>query len=69
MKRTKNIYHYQFRKIRKSEDIAKKNNGEGEIFKEIKLLRNTRPVVANTMDGVKEDIPGHFKNIYSGLYR
>ena len=75
MKRTRNIYHYQYRKIKNSEEIVKKNklldtclNGGGDIFKEIKSMRNTRQVVANAMDGVKKDIPGHFKNIYSGLY-
>ena len=75
MKRTKNIYHYQFRKNKKAEDIVKKNklldaclNGGGDVFKEIKSTRNTRQVVANAMDGVVEDIPEHFKTIYSGLY-
>ena len=43
-------------------------NGGGDIFKEIKSIRNTRQVVANTMDGVVEGIPDHFRTIYSGLY-
>ena len=75
MKRTKNIYHYQFRKNKKAEDIVKKSklldaclNGGGDIFKEVKSLRNTRQVVANTMDGVVEGIPEHFRTIYSDLY-
>ena len=76
MKRARNVYHYQLRKIRKSEEIIKKNNlldaclnGEGDIFREIKSLRKTKKAVANSIDGVKEDdIPDHFRDIYSGLY-
>ena len=69
------MYHYEYRKIKKSEDLVKKNkllnaclNGGGDIFKEIKSIRKTGQVVANTMDGVKEGIPNHFRNIYSDLY-
>ena len=43
-------------------------NGNGDIFTEIKKLRKCKPVVATSMDGVKEDIPGHFKTIFSDLY-
>ena len=43
-------------------------NGNGDIFKEIKKLRASKPVVAASMDGVKVDIAGHFKTIYSELY-
>ena len=75
MKRTRNLYHSEIRKIKKSENLVRKNkllnaclNGEGDIFKDIKSLRNTRQVVANTMDGVKEDLANHFRNIYSNLY-
>ena len=75
MKRSRNIYHYQFKKCKKSEDIVKKNkildaclNGGGDIFKEIKSIRKTRLAVATTMDGVSKNIPDHFMKIYSGLY-
>ena len=75
MKRTRNIYHYQARKCKKAEDFIKRNkllnacvNGSGDIFSEIKKLRSCRNVTATSMDGVKEDIPGHFKSIYSKLY-
>ena len=75
MKRTRNLYHYQFRKIKKAEDTIKKNklldaclNDGGDLFKEIKGFRKTKQVVANSIDGVVEDIPGHFRNIYSELY-
>ena len=43
-------------------------NGDGDIFKQIKLLRKSGQVVSTSMDGVKTDIPGHFKKIYSKLY-
>ena len=75
MKRTRNVYHYEIRKLKKSEELVKKNklldaclNGGGDLFKEIRAIRKTKHVVANTMDGVKEDIPDHFRNIYSNLY-
>ena len=75
MKRTRNLYHYEIRKLKKSEDLVKKNklldaclNGGGDIFKEIKAIRSTRQVVASTMDVVRENIPNHFKNIYSSLF-
>ena len=31
-------------------------------------MRKTRQVVANSIDGVVENIPDHFRNIYSGLF-
>ena len=75
MKRSRNIYHYQHRKCVKSEEIIKKNkvldaciNGDGDIFKEIKSLRNSVQVVATSMDGVQDNIQEHFKGIYSKLY-
>ena len=43
-------------------------NGGGDLFKEIKSIRKTKQVVANTIDGVAEKMPDHFKDIYSGLY-
>ena len=76
MKRTRNIYHYQFRKCQKAEENIRKNkliqaclSSKGDdLFKEIKSMRKTRQLVANSIDGVKEDIPDHFKEIYSKLY-
>ena len=75
MKRTRNIYHYQVKKIKKSENLIKKNklldaclNGGGDIFKEIKQMRQQKPIIATAMDGVSEDIPEHFKGIYEELY-
>ena len=40
----------------------------GDLFKEIKLLRKAPPLVATSIDGVTEDVPEHFGNIYSALY-
>ena len=75
MKRSRNIYHYHFRKCKKAEGTIVKNklldaciNGGGDIFKEIKKLRATKPTVAASMDGVQNNIAGHFKDIYSELY-
>jgi hypothetical protein len=75
MKKTKNIYHFQYRKCKKSEDIIIKSklldaciNGNGDIFAEIKKLRKCKPTIATSMDGEKDDIPGHFKNIFKDIY-
>ena len=43
-------------------------NGSSDIFDEIRRLRRSKPIVATSMDGNKDKIPGHFKNIYSNLY-
>ena len=73
MKKTRNTYHFQVRKCKKSEEIIVKNklldaciNVIGNI--EIKKLRSAKPIIATSMDGVTNDIPGHFKNIFSNLY-
>ena len=78
MKKTRNVYHYHFKKCKKSEEKIRKNklleacigpSSEGvDLFKEIKSMRNSKPVVATTMDGVNIDIPDHFREIYSSLY-
>lgn len=75
MKRSRNVYHYQFKKCEKSKKIIQKNklldaciNGDGDIFKEIKLIRRNVQISSAKMDGENSDIPGHFKNIYSKLY-
>ena len=53
MKRTRNIYHYNIRKCKKAENSIRRNrlldaciNGNGDIFKEIKKMRKSAPVVA-----------------------
>ena len=75
MKRTRNIYHYQYRKCKKAEEQIRKNKllsaciGEGgDLFQELKAFRKSTPVVATSMDGVTENIPDHFRSIYSQLY-
>ena len=75
MKRTRNIYHFQVKKCKKSEDIIKRNflldsclNGNGNIFAELKKMRKGKPVVATSMDNEQNNIPNHFKGIYSKLY-
>ena len=55
MKRTRNVYHYQVK-------------SNCDLFKVINELRKTKPVVANSIDGVTENIPEHFRHIYSSLY-
>ena len=75
MKRNRNIFIYQVRKVEKACDTIANNklldtciNGNGDLFAEIKKMRNSVPLVANSMDGVKVGISDHFKNIYSKLY-
>ena len=75
MKSTRNKYHTEFKKCKKAEERVKNSkllnaclNGNGDLFKEIKALRRTKPKFADTMDGVKGNIPGHFKDIFNELY-
>ena len=72
---TRNTYHYHYKKCKKAEEIIKRNKllsaclGEGgDLFKEIKALRKAPPSIATSIDGVTEDVPDHFGNIYSTLY-
>ena len=75
MKRTRNRYHMEHKKCVKAELTIKKSklldaclNGNGDLFKEIKAMRRSKPTVADSIDGVKEDIPEYFSNIYRDLY-
>ena len=75
MKRTRNKYHYEYKKCSKAQDRVKRNklldaclNGGGDLFKEIKTMRKCKPIVATSMDGVKVDVKGHFKQKYEHLY-
>ena len=75
MKKSRNKYHYEYKKCRKSEDKIRRNklldycvNGGGDIFTEIKSLRKTKQKIATSMDGVKDDIKDHFRGIYEKLY-
>ena len=78
MKKTRNLYHYQFNKCKKAEEKIKRNKllnsclqeggGDLDLFKEIKTLRKSKQVVATSIDGVNANIPEHFRDIYSKLY-
>ena len=76
MKRTRNIYHYQVRKCKRSEESIRSKtllnyclSGDfGNLFKEITSLRKNNPVVATSIDGVQKNVSEHFKDIYSPLY-
>ena len=75
MKHTSNIYHYHVRKCKKAENAIRRNklldaclNGNGDVFKEIKKMRKSAPIVASSMDGEKENVGEHFKDIYKDLY-
>ena len=75
MKRTRNIYHYQIRKSKNMANKIKKNklldaclNNNGDLFKELRKLRNTNDTNPNVMDGISVNIQDHFAGIYSKLY-
>ena len=72
IKRTRNMYHYEYKKCIKAEDIIKKSklldsclNGEGDLFTKIKALRKSKPLVATSMEVNVED---HFRQKYETLY-
>ena len=43
-------------------------NGKSDIFTEIRKMRRTQPTTVNSIDGVTQNVPGHFASIYSRLY-
>lgn len=74
MKRTRNIYHYQIRKCKRAVDIIKKNklldacvNGNGDIFSELRKMRNVRRKIPEVMDGNK-NVSVRFREVYQSLY-
>ena len=75
MKQVRNVYHYQLRKCKNAENSIRRNklldaclNGNGDVFKEIKKMRMSQPVVASSMDGNKANLEEHFRGIYKDLY-
>ena len=75
MKHTRNLYRYHVKKCMKNEHTIRKNrlldaciNGNGNIFEEVKKMRRSAPVVANSIDGHTEKIEEHFKDTYQTLY-
>ena len=74
MKRTRNIYHYQIRKCKRTAEMIKKNklldacvNGNGDIFDELRKMRKVKCTVPQVMDGCK-NVNETFMNVYKELY-
>ena len=70
MKKTRNQYHFQYKKCCKAKEIIQRNkllsaclNEEGDLFTEIKKIRKY-----SSIDGVCDNISNHFSGIYSSLY-
>ena len=75
MKKTRNKYHYEYKKCQRAEEKVKKSklfeacvSGDGDLFKELKSLRKSKAVVATSMDGVTDNVEEHFKNKYKQLF-
>ena len=75
LKRTRSIYHYQIRECKKMKQTLETNTllaacllGNGDLFKEIRKIRNSNPTLAYVIDGVYDEIPSYFAGIYSNLY-
>ena len=75
MKKTRNIYHLQIRKMKRIQNRVKRNallnsclNNNGDLFKEIRKQRRCNKVITTSIDGCKEDIPTYFANKYEKLY-
>ena len=73
MKRTRNIYHYQIRKCKRSVDIIRKNklldaciNSNGDIFSELRKLRQVKTSIPETMDG-RKNVPEIFMQVCQEL--
>ena len=74
MRMTRNRYHYEFKKCRKSEEKIKRNkllnacvNEGADIFTEIKAMRKSNQLTASSMDG-SDDVGEVIKNKYEKLY-
>ena len=75
MKRTRNKYHFEYKKCQKAEDKIKKSklldacvSGNGDLFQELKSIRQSKTVIATSMDGVTDNVEDHFKNKYQHLF-
>lgn len=75
MKKTRNVYHLQIRKMKRIQNLAKRNNlldscinSNGKLFEEIKAQRRCKQSTPTSIDGCKDDIPGHFAGKYEKLY-
>lgn len=75
MKRTRNAYHLKIRQMKRLQNRTKRNklleacvSNNGDLFKEIKRLRKTKPTNACSIDGQTSNIPHHFATKYESLY-
>ena len=64
MKRTRNIFHYQVRKLKKTSDTISRNklldaciNGESDLFTEIKISETLNPVLPILWMGSRLELP------------
>ena len=74
MKRSRNLYHYQIRKCRRSVHLIQRNklldacvNDNGNIFHELRKMRRVNNSVPQAMDGCK-NVSEKFANVYEELY-
>ena len=75
MRRTRNIYHLQIRKMKRIQHRIKRNtllnaclNNNGDLFKEIKKQRKCKKTIATSIDGHQDNIPIYFAKKYKTLY-
>ena len=77
MKRSRNLYHFQVKKVLKAQNEIKKSkllnclvetNGDTDIFSEIKKLRRAPPSVTSVIDGHSSGIGNYFAGVYKNLY-
>ena len=75
MRRTRNIYHLQIRKMKRIQHRIKRNtllnaclNNNGDLFKEIKKQRKCKKTIATSIDGHQDNIPIYFAKKYKNLY-
>ena len=66
MKRSRNVYHYNYKKCQRAQDKIKSNklldaclNGGSDVFKEIKKIRKCDQIIASSMDGKTENVSEH----------
>ena len=71
MKRTRAIYHYKLRKLKKMQNKIKGEKflesclqGGSDLFTQIKNMRKSTVTVANKIDGETQNVPEHFSNLY-----
>ena len=74
MKRSRNRYHYEYKKCLKLDEKIRKNklldsclNKGADLFTEIKSMRKSNPVIASSMDGY-QDVKAVFREKYENLY-